>query len=172
MCAHGRLQLPAFDFLAHLLLILIGFRQSCEGIKLSSNTKINWLAKAFNEMKPSEFTVDITIVQVVTRYFATAFCTLTVSVLKVLQRPRNTRSSIWEYRKVFDLWKSQQVYYKNKTDMEVNVINMNYWSFGVTENSNLISPLPQTCMNSAKVISLRWWERSWRMFYNLLALNV
>ena len=41
MCAHGRRQLLAFDFLAHLLLIHIGFRQSCEGIKLSCNTKIS-----------------------------------------------------------------------------------------------------------------------------------
>ena len=34
MCAHGHRQLLAFDFLVHLLLIHIGFRQSCEGIKL------------------------------------------------------------------------------------------------------------------------------------------
>ena len=59
MYAHGHRQLPAFDFLAHLLLIPIGFRQSCEGIKLSCNTKISWLAKAINEPKWSELPVDI-----------------------------------------------------------------------------------------------------------------
>ena len=32
MCTHGRTHLPAFGFLAHFLLIPIGFRQSCEGL--------------------------------------------------------------------------------------------------------------------------------------------
>ena len=78
MCAHGRRQLPAFDFLAHLLLIPIGFRQSCEGIKLSCNTKISWLVKAINEPKSSELTADIII-----RALSNE-CTLTVSALGVL----------------------------------------------------------------------------------------
>ena len=34
MCDHRRRPLLAFDFFAHLLLIHIGFRQSCEGINV------------------------------------------------------------------------------------------------------------------------------------------
>ena len=68
MCAHERRQLPAFNFFAHLLLILIGFRLSFEGIKLSCNK--NKLTRKINEPKSSELTIDITMVHLITRHFA------------------------------------------------------------------------------------------------------
>ena len=62
LCAHGRRQLPAFDFLAHLLLIPIDVR----GLNYHVSQKL-----VINEPKSSELTADITIVHfTVTRHFA------------------------------------------------------------------------------------------------------
>ena len=60
MYAHGRRQLPAFDFLAHLLL----------GLDNNVTQKL-----IDSQKQSSELTVDITIVHLVTG----TFCTLTVS---------------------------------------------------------------------------------------------
>ena len=79
MCTDECKQLHAFDTLAHLLLISTGFRQSCEGIKLSWNTKTGWLAKAINEPKSSELTWHNNCA-----LGNETVCTLTVSALVVL----------------------------------------------------------------------------------------
>ena len=55
MCAHGRRQLPAFDFLLHLLF----------GLDNQRTRK-----KAVIEPKSSELSADITNVHLVTRHFA------------------------------------------------------------------------------------------------------
>ena len=70
MCAHGRRQLSCLWLFGAPP---IGFRQSC-------NANISWLAKAINEPKSSEVTVDIPIVHLVTGLF----CPLTVSASVVL----------------------------------------------------------------------------------------
>ena len=65
MCAHGRRQLPAFDFLAHLLL----------GLDNHVTQKLVDSQKAINEPKSSELTVYITIVHLVTGHLHSyCFC--------------------------------------------------------------------------------------------------
>ena len=58
MCAHGRRQLPALDFLAHLLL----------GLDNHGTQKLFDSQKAINEPKSSELTIYIIVVHLVTEH--------------------------------------------------------------------------------------------------------